>query len=69
MAVAVQPSAFLNPENVGVHIVPDVERQMANEYVLHVGDVRRFILSGPDMNVRERVFLHDRVEAALCIGD
>src|SRR5262245_46216218 len=26
MAVAFQPSAFLHPENVGVHVVPDVER-------------------------------------------
>src|SRR5262245_29805023 len=40
MAVAVQPSAFLYPENVGVHVVPDVERQMANEYILHIRNIR-----------------------------
>src|SRR5262245_150666 len=69
MAVAAQHSTFLNPENVGVHVVPDVERQMADEYVLDVGNIRRFVLSRTDMNVWKRIFLHDRIKAALYIVD
>ena len=65
VAVAAQPSAFLHPENVGVHVVPDIERQSANEHILHVWDIGRFIFSRLDMNVRERIFLHDRVELLL----
>src|SRR5262249_5431434 len=64
-AVAAQTSAFLHPEDVGVHVVPDIERQVANEHILHVWDIGRFIFSRPDMNVRESIFLHDRVEQLL----
>jgi len=65
VAVAAQTSAFLHPENVGVHVVPDIKRQVANEHILHLWDIGRFIFSRPDMNVRERIFLHDRVEQLL----
>src|SRR5215831_9381302 len=69
MAVAAQHPAFLNPENVGVHVVPDIERQMTDEHVLDVGNIGRFILSRTDMNVWKRVFLHDRIKAVWYIVD
>src|SRR5262249_13537887 len=67
MPVPVQPSTLFHPKNVCVHVVPDIERQVTDEYILNIRNVRRLILARPDMNVRERIFAYHGVEVAWCL--
>src|SRR5580692_7944776 len=69
MAVAAEPTAFFNPEDVGEGIGAHIKSEMANENIFLERHVGRFVFCGADVNVGAAVFLYDRRETAFCIND
>src|SRR5207245_4949139 len=51
------------------NVVPYIERQMADVNVLPVWHIRRLVLPRATVDIRKRILLHHRVQAALGLND